>query len=843
MDNVNFNYINNKPYKLKRILPILEKLDTAKLSYSVQELQSMDVLNDENTEENERILRDASNYINLSNVILENKLYNNRIMGMVEKYIEKRGLSDNIDINLSDLKNKIFTLLDLSFKANKVTKLVCEEAIDGIVRNNLSSTPNERLQKVIGKLKSIYNKKSSETGKRINLEEELSKLKKEIEKNAGYKGWNINISNKLSDEETLKALYNDLFPIWNVENVLYEIKGQLNTQLLRCLIQDNYNEFINWGFEKDKNDNWVFNIDSSQVIERYGFHIKKSDLSYILSGNLIEQVVKESLKYNFKFTEDVKKHNMNRIKEKIDGDKFLIGFKASIVKLLNEVDLTNYTENNYNSILKLYTLGKFLTVGAYTRLSEEFPDLKEQIILLKELVSLQKISQKDLSSIDVKNYKTKYQQDIMEQIEEKLTRTKTIYIQSGSNLDINASIYALRKHMRDKFGILDIKVIKINAGEEISNNGLFIDAGTLEGNKNLNQNYHGGKIINANVSQAQKSACGVLNQFGIYVPHKIVQYADIVITDELILNSRYGVNLIRLLENKQLFEFAEARREDGAYLIELELTDEELEKWGLVEKHKKRNEDIQKAIKEIKENIHVIHTDKEDKYVVVMDHYVNCGAMVSYALGCDYYVSVESEKPEFSDSKEDLYKSNTNIPIATFAVTANTSKGDGKLPDNLLKWCEELRDNGENDVLKMKIVNTKQQRREIKEQKPFVKKTKDMVVFGGLKTPNLFVTLKESFDCDRNIKEVIIDEITDILGAKVISKEKVLEGMKNNMTTWKNERAKIIVEKILFDNIKAKSMAEMVLCDNEITVTDFEQEGSILNRTQKGRDEHDITSN
>lgn len=68
-------------------------------------------------------------------------------------------------------------------------------------------------------------------------------------------------------------MYNDLCQIWNIENVLYEIKGQLNTQLVRCLVQDNYKEFQNWEFQKDENNMWVLNLDSSEIALRYGYQL------------------------------------------------------------------------------------------------------------------------------------------------------------------------------------------------------------------------------------------------------------------------------------------------------------------------------------------------------------------------------------------------------------------------------------------------------------------------------------------------------------------------------------------------------------------------------------------
>lgn len=841
MDNTKeFNYITKRTEEeqkyLKTILEIIEKLDVAKLSYSIQELQSLDILNDKNKEENKRILDETDSYLKSAGDLGNIRTYSNdHIRKLYGNLLEKHEVTDKTDVNLSDLKHKIYTLADLSFKANKLTKWVCEATIDELIEKKGKDIGNESLKKVIGRLKIIYNKDNSETGKEINVEEEIEKLAKEVVLD-DYKGWDDNISVELSNKETLKDMYNDLCPIWNVENVLYEIKSQLNTQLVRCLVQDNYKEFQNWGFQKDENNMWVLNLDSSEIASRYGYHVP--DLDKVLSKDLKKQVEKEMLQYDLAFTNAVRKNSSDRIKEKIDGKRFLVGVKARLVKLLSQVDLENYNENEYKSVLELYTIGKFLTIGAYNRIVDEHPELRKQCQLLKELASLQKRGKKDLSNIEIKDYKTGYEESVKEQIEEKLEETRKIYIQAGTNLDINASIYALKKHMLDEFGISNIDVIRINAGEKIKDNGLLIDAGNLEGNKSLNFNYGGRKTINANVSRAQRSACGVLSQYGIYVPPKIVQYADAVITDESILKYRYGVNLIRLLEGEKLFKFAEAKRKDGTYLVEAELTDQELEQWDIVEEYQERKTEIEEAIKEIKENIYVIHdkndieNEEKNKYIAIIDHHLNCGAMISYSLGCDYYLSIANEQPSFADTNVDLYSNNKNLPTATFSVTANPKKGNGKLPDDLLCWCEKLRDNGENDVLK--IITIKEKGKKVKDQRPFIKPTKDMAVFGGLKAPNLFVTLKES--SDDNIKEVIIGEITDILDARVINEDKKIKVIMQSMENWKDCNAREIVKMIVFD--------EEIALNDKITLTDFEREGkefySIKN--EKGRDEHDITS-
>ncbi len=822
-----FEYIEKLPKSLDKILNEIEKLNTGKLNYSIQELQTMDVLLEEKKDENERILKETNDYINLCNSFLYSEISVRSDIKEDDVNIQKKEIYDNVDINLSDIKSKIFTLANVSFKANKLTKVICERAIEYIVGQNRYRVKNENLKKVIKKLESIYRNSNAEDKNKFLIEGQLSDLSKEI--NSGeYDGWNVNFVYGMSDEENVKMLYSDLCKIWNVREVLYEIKSQLNTELIRCLIQDNYNEFKKWGFRKDENNMWVLNIDHHQIVDRYGYHVP--NINKVLSNELIEQLERQNFHFDLDFTSIVRKTNLNIITQKIDGNNFLEGYKSKLIKLLKEVDLENYKEDEYNTVLELYTLGKFLSVGTFNRLSNEHPELREKFQMLKKLYyPSDERNVNILAGIDVKNFQTKYEADIKRQIEEKLANSRKIYIQNGKNLDIEASIYALKKHMLDKFGIKDIKVIRIDAGKKIHENGLYIDAGLLDGINGFDLNYKGKKTINANVQKAQKSACGVLKQYGFYVPDKIVQYADTVISDERILIPRYGLNVIRYLKGKKLFEFAEEQREDGTYLIETELTDDELEKYSTYSKNSKnrillkeqcdiREKEIERDTKEIMKNIYVIHTENGDKHAAIVDHIINCGAMISFSLGCDYYASVATQKADFTKSTDDYYKNN----LATFSVAANPKKDNGKLPNELLEWCRRLRDNGEDEMLKMVTISEDGKKDVLCSNKPFVKDTEDIVVFGGPKTPHLFVTFKKSSYEKYDIKEVIINEITDKIGAKVMKKNDNDQFMKESIKS--------------FNNIDAKTMAEKILSDIGLTLGEIEKQGTIIKNISKEKE-------
>lgn len=372
---------------------------------------------------------------------------------------------------------------------------------------------------------------------------------------------------------------------------------------------------------------------------------------------------------------------------------------------------------------------------------------------------------------------------------------------NGENLDKNASIYALIKHMK-KFGITHIDVEEINAGEKRSG-GLTIDAGDLTGLEGFNPRYLGRKSVNGKASQGQPSTCGVLAACGIYVPPKIIEHADTV-TDERIINARYGVSLSRNFnwetQGQKLFDFANKQRDDGTYLMDATLTDEELEEWGLEELCRKREEDIKRDTEAISKNIYYFTDENgQERKVCIVDYATNCGSFISYSLGCDYYISVcDRENCPWYDS-ENTTDSSMNEPMVSFTICANPKKGDGKIPKSVLKYFEDLRDSGENESIK--VIST--QGREIKNN-PFIKPDKTMVVLGGYKVTDIYIALKDPSQVDEEygITQYMIDELSDLMGARVLQKDKKDEFIRTSIEGWKNEDAQNVANEILGDSLE-----------------------------------------
>lgn len=822
-----FEYIQISPKsreKLNIIMEEIRKLNIAKQNYSIQELQSINMLSKKQSMDNKRILEEANVFLDTATNIGMLKKFNAKNKENRERFgefIDERDIDEKININVEDLKNKIYTLADLSFKANKYTKLLCEQAISLLIDNNYA------FEHILKQMKKIYNKSNKETGIKVNEIEELQYLMEHI-KNGQYAGWEENINSNVQNEEIerdITSLYSDLVHIWDLENVLYEMKTQLNKQLVRCLIKDkrdlNEQNFKNWGFSLDRTHGvdgmWVLNFDPRSAVDRYAYHVP--ELSKILGRNLLRSVTGLKIfDYQIHFASSVRKNDLDRVKNKYDNKELMRKNKADIIKMFTRQDID----------VDQYTIAKFMSEEDFEDIKEECPELRERCEELKKLVL-----GKEQYNIDDQIYmeieqNTAYEESIREQIEENIKTYKRIYVQYGENLDKNAALYAIQKHMEQK-GIDNIEIIEINAGEKrdgIYKNGLFLDAGFLKGCSSFNSNYKGSKEINANESRAQKSTSGVLSQYGIYVPKKIVQYADEVIDDERVLNARYGLYLCRKLRDEKLFEFAKSQREDGTYLIESTLTDEELKKWKLFETFKKREEEIKKDLKTIADNIYIINENQSEKYICVVDKYVNCGSWIAYSLGCDYYLSIADKNAQFIDNSQNSFEYQSSKPKATFCMLANPKKGEGKLPEQVIEWSEELRDNEENDMFEMISIN--EDGKSQSSQKPFVSPKKDKVIFGGLKTPNLFIVSKGE---NRNVSQDLFETMKSVIGFEEIELKKKREMIKKTIKRKSYTQAKEIINELL-QEIK----------DNVLTKDDVYKEGEELLRLAQERGE-DIAIN
>lgn len=239
---------------------------------------------------------------------------------------------------------------------------------------------------------------------------------------------------------------------------------------------------------------------------------------------------------------------------------------------------------------------------------------------------------------------------------------KTVVTHFGTDLDNVSSIEALERFAREN-GILQedehLEIKRVPAGQ-VMDEFLNVDTG---GHKGSRIEDNGTVVIDGNPSEGINSAVAMLASLGVYVPEQIVELADTVPNKVNPLESRTALSLIRSANGSIIFKIAEAG------LLDKQLTDEQLEEFGLQDAHKKQKEIIENAVEKIKEYMISLPTGEK---VVMAPEQILGGAPIAYELGADFYVSVEQHKSGNG---------------STFAVT---SKPGVKLPDEIQELGKKL---------------------------------------------------------------------------------------------------------------------------------------------------------
>lgn len=311
-------------------------------------------------------------------------------------------------------------------------------------------------------------------------------------------------------------------------------------------------------------------------------------------------------------------------------------------------------------------------------------------------------------------YKTpEREKEINEQLkkmEAKLRETKTVVTHFGDDLDNKASIYYLEQWARAK-GILEenenLTIERVGAGK-IKEGMLNVDTGGHKGSKIDGDTI----VIDGDPANGIHSAAAELadmvieyiynrNKYKlIEMPRQIIELADTIPNRVNPLESRTALSLIRSATGEQIFEIAEAG------LLDKALTDEQLEKYGLIEAQKNQQTIIDNAVEKINKYTKELATGEK---VVIAPEQILAGAQIAYELGANYYGSVQAHKSGKG---------------STFAVT---SKPGVKLPESIQKFGEEL---------------LEQYRNEDGTSGIFLNPNGQMLVAGGPKNPDFAVEIE-----------------------------------------------------------------------------------------------------
>ena len=292
-------------------------------------------------------------------------------------------------------------------------------------------------------------------------------------------------------------------------------------------------------------------------------------------------------------------------------------------------------------------------------------------------------------------------------IAEKLKETKTVVTHFGYDLDNISSTYALELWTKE-LGILNedekLTIERIPAGR-VKEGFLNVDTGGHTGNRFEEDTI----VIDGDPKNGVNSASASLREIIGIVPEQIAELADTRPSRINVFETRTGLALMKYLTPDKVFELAEAG------LLDKQLTDEQLEQYGLKEGHEKQEAIVQTAKSKVEE-------------------YTNAGSAVAYEMGINYYSSVSEHK-----DKEG------NVDGVTFAIT---SKPGVKLPEEVLEYGKEL-------VEEFRI--------DERTSGAFVNPNGQMVVIGGPKNPEVKLeatqeealnTIAEKFGIAHTINEV-----------------------------------------------------------------------------------------
>ena len=311
-------------------------------------------------------------------------------------------------------------------------------------------------------------------------------------------------------------------------------------------------------------------------------------------------------------------------------------------------------------------------------------------------------------------------QDLLEQVKVTIGKTKAVVTHFGDDLDNKSSIYALEKWAKEE-GILEenekLEVKRVPAGRTMPGM-LNVDTGGHKGNR---VEEDGTIVIDGDTENGVKSAAQSISNLGIYVPEQIVEVADARPARVSPTDSRSGLALIRYLTGEQAFKLAE----EG--LVTASLNDEQIERFGLAEAHKKQQDIIDNAIEKIQKYV----TQLEDgKRIVLAPEQILAGSQIAYEMGIEYYASAS----EHRDSEK-------NVDGVTFAIT---SKPGTKLPKEVLEYGRQL-------VEEYRIDETS--------SGVFVAPNEEMIVAGGFKNPTF------------RIPNVTVNGMLEIIESKFTGKE------------------------------------------------------------------------
>ena len=292
-----------------------------------------------------------------------------------------------------------------------------------------------------------------------------------------------------------------------------------------------------------------------------------------------------------------------------------------------------------------------------------------------------------------------------------LRKNPTIATHFGDDLDNRSSIHALEKWSREN-GIIEenekLNVERVPAGK-VKEGIVNVDTGGHKGSNYEEETI----VIDGNPEKGIKSAIQEISENfeDVQIPKQIIECADALPTKISIFDTRSGMSLQKFADIETVFKMAE----EG--LLTQELTDEQLEKYGLVEAQKEQQKMVDDAKAEVEKYTQKLANGEK---IVIAPKFIKAGSLVAYESGVNYYASV------------DKHKSGEGV---TMAINA---KEGHMLPENIKEYGHEI---------------VEQLKNEDGSSGAFLHPNGSMFVVGGPKNPD--VKLDKT-------QEEVIDEISQL---------------------------------------------------------------------------------
>ncbi len=439
------------------------------------------------------------------------------------------------------------------------------------------------------------------------------------------------------------------------KETFYEIKHKLLTSIIRELGENPsmYSDYT-YGFIQDE-DAYVFAINIPGHLGTYQFHIEPNHEKNILFDvncfeihHECEQLAEGNVnlgKVSFLCTKD-EISDMDKVEEQLQ-------------KLKRELKSVRDISDPKDS-----SIDKFRKVFLYSILLGKNP--RDELKDANEILANYFINENDCGLSEYTGEKTIEDKMNYKKIIDNLKSKRKLFIASPNTVDSRVAIESFkRKALELGFELKPEDIEEIKPGTPKIKPGIYL---------NLNKNgsdfhYHNQIAICTDEEKREASICSILSRLGFDIPRDVAFYANRV--DSVIMNSRNAYLLAAEgMTGSQIFDLCEELAAEGKHLIDTELTDEQLDRYGVRETQTEIDDYIQECIygTEI--------VDIGNKKVGIYKGNNPFAPFFAYSVDADYSICFSKYNEEDKNG-------------IIFAVQSNPDKCD--LPYEIMKWALNIK--------------------------------------------------------------------------------------------------------------------------------------------------------